>query len=533
MKSSDLIRSQNDKEAVKDGCYFDPVAAEHVCVFFEEFLKLSKGKWAGKPFHLLGWQKEELLKPLFGWKRADGTRRYRNAYIHIPKKNGKSALCSGLTLYLLIADNEPGAEVFNVAADINQAGIVFNESAKMVRQSPALSQQLQITESKKEIYHRGTESLFKALTSEHSTKEGLNISGLIVDEFHAHKDDKLIKALRYGGVARTQPLQIIITTAGEVKGEGVCYHEYEYAKKVKDDHVIDWSYFPLIYEAEEEDDWTCPAVWEKANPSYGYTLTEESFSDACRKAQESAEEEYDFKRYRLNMWPGKSFTWLKPRKWDACFEEYDEEFLVGLSCYAAGDLGSKQDITAFVLVFPVDDKFYILPRFWLPEDTANERVRKDRVNYHTWERDGFIKFTEGNVIDNRVIFHDIIDLSKKFQIKEMAFDPWNAMQLLIDLGNDGFNVVEFRQNLSQFSGPMKELEANILAQNLRHNGNPVMNWMMSNLVARKDSNDNIRPDKEKSNEKIDGGVALIMAFGRAVSNVCPDSIYNERGLVVL
>lgn len=526
------VQSENDRKAVADGCYFDAAAAAHVCEFFEKFLRHSKGKWAGQPFILLPWQRQELLMPLFGWRRADGTRRFRQAYVHIPKKNGKSALCSGVSLYLLMADGEPGAEVYNVAADRDQAAIVFDQSAVMVRSSPLLSKRLLVTDSRKTISYPKTHSIYKALTSEHSTKEGLNIHGLIVDEFHAHRDDKLIKTLRYGGAARVQPLQIIITTAGEVKGEGVCYREYEYAKKIDEDHVIDWSYFSLIYEAQDNDDWTDPEVWKRANPSYGFTISEGSFHDWCRKAKESAEEEYDFKRYRLNLWPGKTFSWLKSGKWDACRQEFDPEMLRGRKCYAAGDLSSKQDITALDLVFPMDGLFYVLPFFWLPEDSARERTRRDRVSYLNWNRDGFIKLTEGNVIDNRIIYNDIVNLSTMYDIQEIAFDPWNAMQMMIDLEAEGFNVVEFRQTLSQFSGPMKELEAAILQRQIVHDGNPVLAWMMQNLVARKDANDNIRPDKEKSSEKIDGGVALIMAYGRAIApgDAFDNSYLAETGI---
>jgi phage terminase large subunit-like protein len=470
--------------------------------------------------------------PLFGWKRADGTRRFRIAYIEIPKKNGKSAIGSGLSLYLLAADNEPGAEVYSAAADRDQASIVFNEAARMVDSSPVLAKRLGVVQSRKTITFLAEGSVYRALSADVPTKEGLNIHALIFDELHAQKSRDLWDTLRYGGAARRQPLIVSITTAGFDR-HSICWEQRDYAIKVRDAIIEDDSYFTYIRAAEPEDDWTAPETWYKANPSMGITIDEREFSQACKEAQESPVKENSFKRYRLNIWTEQSVRWLQMDKWDACNALVDPARFKGNVCYAGLDLASTTDIAALSLIFRDGDGFVVLPYFWIPEENARRRERKDRVPYMTWARHGLIDTTPGNVIDFDRIRKRINELNDMFNIKEIAIDRWNASQLTTQLDGDGFTMVPFGQGFASMSSPTKELEAIVLSKRLAHGGNAVLRWMASNIAVKEDAAGNIKPDKEKSSEKIDGMVALIMALDRASRHGIKKSVYEERGIRVL
>ena len=384
------FRKGLDEKAVAAGCWFDIEAAERVRAFFRRFLRHSKGKWAGQPFELLEWQWRDVVAPLFGWKRPDGTRRFRKAYIEVPKKNGKSTLCAGLGLYLLVGDNEPGAEVYSAAADRDQASIVYNEAASMVRASPELSSHLLVTDSRKTIGFPRTSSIYKALSSEVPTKEGLNIHGLIFDELHAQKTRDLWDSLTYGGAAREQPLLIAITTAGWDKNS-ICYEQRRYAEQVRDGVIEDWSFFGYISAAGEDDDWTDPKLWERVNPSWGVTISADEFAEAANEAQSSPTKENTFKRYRLDIWTEQDIRWLPLERWDAC--DAVPGVLDGRACFGGLDLSSTTDITAFVLLFPANDSsglIPVLPFFWIPEENARKRERRDKVPYLTWAREGLI-----------------------------------------------------------------------------------------------------------------------------------------------
>ena len=526
---TDWIRSDVDERAAMNGCRFDIRAAEHVVKFFETFLRHSEGKWAGNPFILIDWQKTDLLMPLFGWLRADGTRRFRHAYVEIPKKNGKSAIGSGVSLYLLTADNEPGAEVYAAAADRDQASIVFDGAKRMVEASPELSSRLDIIDSRKTIAYLGMKSKFQALSADVPTKEGLKIHGLIFDELHAQKTRRLWDTLRYGGAAREQPLDISITTAGFDKNS-ICWEQRDYATKVLDGIIGDDSFFAYIRAAGPEDDWTARDTWYKANPSLGIILSEDEFAQACKEAQESPVKENSFKRYRLNIWTEQSVRWLSMDKWDLCAEPVDAGLLSGKECFGALDLASTTDIAALGLLFRNGSRYSVLPYFWIPEENATRRERKDRVPYLTWAKQGFIELTPGNVIDYDLIRKRINELGDLFNIKEIAVDRWNAAQITTQLEGDGFTMVPFGQGFASMSSPTKELEAVVLGQRLAHGGNPVLRWMASNVAVKEDAAGNLKPDKEKSIEKIDGIVALIMALDRSSRHGEKKSGYEERGI---
>jgi len=527
----DWIRTEADERAVREGYRFDVDAAERVLIFFQRFLCHSKGQWAGKPFELLEWQWNELIAPLFGWKRPDGTRRYRRGYIEVPKKNGKSTLFSGLSLYLLTGDGEPGAEIYSAAVDRDQASIVYNEAATMVEASSELASRLKVVRSTKRIVFHRTRSIYRALSADVPAKEGLNAHAVLIDELHAQKTRELWDTLRYAGASRRQPLHLSITTAGFDR-HSICWEQHDYAEKVLDGVVDDLSYFAFIAGAADEDDWTEPEVWRRANPSIGVTLDEEQFAEDCREAQESPAKENSFRRYRLNQWTEQEIRWLKMEKWDACAAPLG--VLEGRECFAGLDLASTTDISALVLVFHVEGRYDVLPFFWVPKEGARQRERRDRVPYEQWTRQGHIETTDGEVIDYDVIRRRINELGERYRIREIAIDRWNATQLATQLDGDGFEVVAFGQGYASMNWPTKKLEELVLAGTLAHGGNPVLRWMAGNVSIETDAADNWKPSKKRSPERIDGIVALIMAIARATTQAGPDrSIYHTRGPIAI
>ncbi|HUT60360.1 MAG TPA: terminase TerL endonuclease subunit [Phycisphaerae bacterium] len=527
------IALPGDAAAIAAGCYYDQAAAEHVREFFRRFLRHSKGQWAGLPFEVLPWQWLRILSPLFGWRRPDGTRRYRRAYIQIGKKNGKSTLMAGVALYMLIADGEPAAEVYSAAGDHSQAGIVYGEAERMIRKSPSLRNRCLITPSQKHIAFVPTESIYKALSADAPTKEGLNAHCIVFDELHTQPNRQLWDALFYAGASRRQPLLIAITTAGWDRNS-ICYEQYDYACKVRDGIIEDTSFLPCIYEAGPDDDWTAPATWLKGNPSLGVTLSEESLAHACTEARESPNRENTFKRYRLDMWTQQDVRFLTMESWDACNGAAPPADLAKAPCWGGLDLATTTDIAAFVLVFNTPDGWAVVPYFWAPAESAEIRERRDRVPYRTWAGEGLIEMTPGNVIDYAAIRRRVNELGDLYSMRTIAVDPWNATQLAGELMADGFELVEFRQGFKSMNSPTKELEKLVLSKRILHGGNPVMRWMASNAAVETDAAGNLKPSKARSTERIDGIVALIMALGVATAaGQKGPSVYESKGIEVV
>ena len=536
-----------DQYAIEKGCWFDEQAAKRVINFFEGYLKHTIDPWAGKPFKLLDWQKYNLIAPLFGWKRKDGTRRFRLAYIEIPKKNGKSGLCSGLGLYLTSADGEQGAQVYTAAADRSQAGIVFNESAKMVIKSPDLRKRLKTRASTKTIYHPKSNSVYQALSADVPTKEGLNIHGLIFDELHAQKKRDLWDTLRYGGAARDQPLIISITTAGFDR-RTVCWEQHEYARKVLRGQVIDPYFFALIYSTnwedveartstEEEFDWRSEKAWFMANPSLGEIIKLEDFRQECLEAQDSPEIENSFKRYRLNIWTRAETRWFSPEKWKACGGEFDINLIKNRRCFGGLDMASVEDLASFTLVFEPneDGLLYILNWSWCPLENMWKRVKKHRVPYDKWHKDGYLIATDGNAIDEKSIIKKIIELKKEYpKMSLIGFDRWGALSITQKLEEEGLKVIPIGQGFASLSAPSKTLERAVLDETLRHGDNPVMEWASENVVVARDPSDNIKPVKDKSTEKIDPIVSLVIAVAAwQHATEEEESPYAQRGIITL
>lgn len=519
--------------------HFDERAATVAVNFFERLLVHSKGEWAGLPFKLQGWQRDDIVRPLFGWKREDGTRRYRTAYIEIPRKNGKSTLCAGIALYLTFADGEPGAEVFSAAADRDQAAIVFDEAKNMVSASPQLSKRAE--PYKRSIVVPAAHSVYRVLSADAFTKHGLNPHGIVFDELHAQPNRDLWDVLKTGTGARRQPLMVAITTAGYDRNS-VCWEQHEYAQKVLQGLVDDPTYFAYIAAATPEDDWQAEATWRKANPGYGVTVKPDYLANEARLAAETPAYQNTFRRLHLNQWTEQETRWLDVAKWDACGQApIDEDALEGRPCYAGLDLASTTDIAALVLVFPDDDdpaNYDVLPFFFIPGDNILERVRRDRVPYDVWVRQGLVTATEGNVIDYRAILVQLDELAQRYDIQELGFDRWGATKLVQDIQEQGLEVVPIGQGFASMSAPTKELLNLVLAHRLRHGGHPVLRWMAGNMVVKQDPAGNIKPDKGKSTEKIDGMVALIMGLDRASRQENASSVYDDEderpeGLLVL
>lgn len=513
--------------------HYDKAKADRAVRFIENLCH-TKGKWAGKKFILLPWQ-EQIVRDIFGIVREDGKRQFLTAYVEIPKKQGKSELAAAIALYLLYADGEASAEVYGAACDRSQASIVFDVAKQMVEMCPALRKRSKLMTAGKRIVNYSNAGFYQVLSAETGTKHGLNVSGLVFDEIHAQPNRKLYDVLTKGsGDAREQPLFFIITTAGTDRNS-ICYELHSKALDIMAGKKKDYTFYPVVYGLTEEDDWNDEANWYKANPSLGHTIGIDRVREAYKDALDNPAEENVFKQLRLNIWTNSAVAWIPEHIYNRGNEEIDMDALSGRECYAGLDLSSTSDITAFVLVFPPrteDEKYIVLPYFWLPEDTLDLRCRRDHVLYDVWKKQGYIMTTEGNVIHYGFIEAFIEELGRKYHILEIAYDRWNATQMVQNLEDEGFTMVPFGQGFKDMSPPSKELYKLLMEGSIIHGGNPVLKWMAGNIVMRQDPAGNIKPDKEKSTEKIDGIVALIMGLDRCIRHEgSKASIYDERGII--
>lgn len=513
--------------------HYDEKKADRAVAFIEN-LKHTKGRWDNQPFWLFPWQ-ERIIRDIFGIVDENGHRQFRTAYIEIGKKNGKSELAAAVALYLLYGDNEPSAEVYGAAADRQQASIVFDVAKRMVEKSPALMKRSKITAASKRIVNYSNAGFYQVLSAEVGTKHGLNVSGLVLDEVHAQPNRNLYDVLTKGsGDSREQPLYFLITTAGTDK-ESICYELHQKALDILDGRRIDHTFYPVVYGLKDDEDWTDEANWYKANPSLGQTITIERVREMFQEAKENPAEENVFKQLRLNMWVSSLTRFIPEQIYDLGNVPIDRAALEGRDCYAGLDLSSTGDITALVLMFPPrseEEKYVMLPFFWIPEDTIPLRVRRASVPYDVWRKQGYLMATEGNVIHYGFIEKFIEDLGTHYHILEIAFDRWGATQMSQDLEGMGFTVVPFGQGYASMSPPTKEFYKLLMEGRIIHGGNPVMKWMSGNVVVDTDPAGNIKCTKAKSPEKIDGIVAAIMALDRCIRHENQTSVYDERGLMV-
>lgn len=526
------------EQAQANGWRFDHEKARVAIAFFS-LLKHSKGEWAGQTIRLEGWQ-QFITAMIFGWLKADGTRRFKNAYIEVARKNGKSTWAAGVGLYMLLADGEPGAEIYSAATKRDQARITHSEATRMAKASPNIRNIVRIF--KDNIHIENTASKYEPLGSDTDSADGLNVHAAIVDELHAHKSRDMWDVLDTATSARRQPLMLAITTAGFDRNS-ICWELHTYTEQVLQGSVVDYDWFGIIYtldkdpkDPEKTEDWDNEDCWIKANPNIGVSKRWDDMRSKARKAKEMPTALNNFLRKELNVWTQSITKWVNWEHWTACNGAADPVGLRGRTCYGGLDLSSNTDISALVLVFPPQqdgDEYQVLCRFFVPEDTARERTKQENMLYQNWIRQGYLTATAGNVIDYDFILEQIDEDAKTYDLQEIAYDRWGATKIAQAIqelaGRDDF-LVQFGQGYASMSPPTKELERLILDHKLAHGNNPVLNWMADNLVVRTDPAGNIKPDKERSLEKIDGMVAMIMALDRALRRVDTDSVYESGGI---
>ena len=511
------------KSGHRRGLSWRPEVAQHRIRFFSTFLRHSKGEWARRPVELSGWQKF-CVGSVFGWKRRDGTRRFRTVYQELPRKNGKSTTLAGVGLDCLICDGEEGAEIYATATKRDQARIIFDEARRMVSTSPELARI--VTRFKLNLSVDVTNSKFEPLSSDDRTADGLNPHVVLVDELHRHKSRALLDVMDTALGSRRQPLLWIITTAGDDNPESVYATENDYAVKVLEGTVEDDAHFAFIATIDKGDRWDDPIAWAKANPNLGISVKYDDLERQARKAARSPNALNAFLRLRLNVRTSDAEraidmeTWAKNSRGrfdpDKLVRTDAEGRLIKPRCWGGLDLSSKIDITAWVKLFEPDEAgiMRVACRFWMPADTIEQRADRDRMPYRRWVDEGWIEATPGNVIDHAEIRQAVVGDLERFDLQDVAFDPWNATQLAVECSEHGVNMVEFIQGLRSYTAPTKELQALLADRKLDHGDNPVLRVMASNLKVQRDKNFNEMPHKQHSTGRIDGMTALIMAIGR-------------------
>jgi phage terminase large subunit-like protein len=533
---------------------WDPAAAGHALTFFTH-LRHSTGEWAHLPFMLQPWQ-AFVIGSLFGWKRADGKRRFRTAYIEVARKNGKSAMLAGTALYALVADDEAGAQVYAAATTRDQARIVFGEAERMVDASPAL--RARVTRTVNNLAVVSTSSWFRPLSADASKMDGLNVHFAAVDEVHEHPTADIIQKLNTATGARRQPMIFEITTAGHDR-HSVCRQHHEFSVKALEGSVpleTSDSWFAYIATLDPGDDWSDATVWIKANPSLGVTVKVEDLRRQIDEAKEMPAQQNAIRRLRLNEWTEQVTRWLDMAVWaeggppaDTDWREVKADLdeiqtqLAGRQCYGGLDLARVNDLSAFVLLFPpaedtplgeIGKRWIVLARFWVPEEDILRRSKRDRVPYDVWRDQGFLTATPGNATDFAFIEREILELAGKFDIQEIGYDRTFAGEIVTNLQDNDLQLVQFGQGFLSLAAPTAELERLVISRALWHGGHPVLRWNASNVAVRQDPAGNIKPDKERSNERIDGISALVNALGRALLHDNNRSPYGDgRRMLIL
>ena len=505
---------------------FDKDAAERVCVFLSGLVHV-KGEWAGQFFELQPWQCFVVCS-LFGWViKETGKRRFRVAFIQIPRKQGKSFLAAGLGLYMLVADWEAGSEVYSGATSEKQAWEVFRPAKLIAEKTPGFRKHFGVEINAKSVNVLSTGSRFEPVIG--NPGDGSSPHFWVVDEFHEHQDPRQYDAALTGMGARSQPLLLVITTAG-TNFAGPCYDLKKTADKILDGVLVNDRTFVFVSEADDPDNWKDFGQWELVNLNVGVSVSRDFLKQQLIDATQQSSKLNINRTKHLNVWCNASFAWMNMSAWSQCANpDLRMEDFLGQVCWLGVDLASKTDFSVVVIVFKASESSYaVFGRYYLPESAAQDA---DRSHCQGWAHDGLLTLTPGNVTDYEFIERDILELHERFDVREVAFDPHQATYLSNRLMPQGVNMIEITQSKSSFSEPMKELEALVLSGNLTHGANPVMDWMMSNVTAVQDAYENIRPGKDSNRMKIDGPVALIMAIGRAMFEVEYASAYETRGVI--
>ena len=494
----------------------------------------TKGSFAGQSFDLRPWQKK-IVQQLFK-TRKDGLRQFRTCLLMLPRKNGKSEIAAALAIYFLLFDGEMGAEVYSAAADKDQAALVFNVAAQMIRNDPELLEQCEIADSQKRIVHRKSGSFYRAISAEAYSKHGFNASVVIYDELHAAPNRELWDVLSTSQGARSQPLMIAITTAGYDR-HSILYELYAHAKKVLLDPSLDPTFLPILFEVPKEADWLDESVWRKANPALGDFRSLEEMRIAAQRAKSIPAQENTFRRLYLNQWTEQAERWMPMALWKACEQSIDWQDYEGRTCYVGMDLSSTRDVTAIVAVFPEDDDgaFAVLPCCFVPRDSMRERARKDGEHWNLWEKSGLLEVTTGNVVDYEAVRRKLREWSERFGLRMLGFDPWNATDLVNRLTEqDGLNCVPVRQGYATLTSPTKALTDAIVSKRLTHDGHPVLTDHILNAAAETDGAGNLKLSKKESGDRIDAAAALVSAVYVMQRNAGEaDSAYSDHGLMVV
>ncbi|MED6318304.1 MAG: terminase TerL endonuclease subunit [Pseudomonadota bacterium] len=521
---NDLKRANNESGFEFE---FNSQLAAKACRFIE-LLPHVKGELANKRelIFLEPWQ-IFIVANLFGWVDFDGKRRYRYAYVEVPRKNAKSTLAAGIGLYLCFADGEMGAEVYSAATTRDQARIVFETAQSMVRKRPDMQKAMRIEVTAHAVSSIATASTFKAVSRDYGGNlDGLNVQGAIIDELHAHKSNDTYEVMATGMGAREQPLLFAITTAGFIL-DGVCYEQRTLVAKVLSGLESHDRYFGIIYTIDDADDWRDPKSWRKANPNYGVSVYKAALEAEYQRAAVSPDAQADFLTKHLCVWVAARSGWLNMQDWD---DAADKLLVSGLfdkyPCFGGLDLASKVDLASRVKLFvkKIDDisHYYFFANFYINRAQLDNANNPNQKRFIEWERQGWLTVTDGNITDFERIERDIVDDAANYDMQETGYDPFNATYLAMRLNEQGLNMVEVPQRVAYLSEPMKHLQALLTSKRVHHDGNPILRWCMGNVTVKKDANDNIFPRKESDASKIDGAVAAIIATNRA-------QYYDETG----
>lgn len=510
-------RQLDDLDRYGDGKRFiyDAEAGDRICWFIEHLTHV-KGELAGQEIKLEPWQ-VFILHTTFSWKTTEGIRRFRRVYIEVPRGNGKSSLSSGVALFCLCGDREPGAEVYSFATTRDQAKIVFGDAKEMARQNPKLKRAFDLQVLATSLYVPKTNSYFQAKSAEGSTLDGLNTHLAVIDELHAHKTRAVYDVVETSLGKRRNSLMWVITTAG-FDTVGICYEVRSFVKQILNKEAQDESQFGIIYGLDEGDDWTSEEALQKANPNWGVSVRPEIITSLQAKAIARPSAANNFRTKHLDVWCSAASSWMDMPAWNLCRRSIALSDFEGFDCYMGLDLGAKNDLTAKVLVFPVEENgrlnYYVFGTYYAPRAAL---LKSGNSQYDGWETLGYLRVTEGAVTDFNQIEADILEDCSRFRVKSVAYDPWQATQLATRLSDNDVPMVEYRNTVQNMSDPMKWLEALVQDKRLIHEGDPALTWMMGNVVAKRDFKDNVFPRKEVYENKIDGAVALIMALGLCVN----------------
>ena len=521
---------------------FDPSKPERVIRFFENYCCFTAGDFAGKPFVLLPWQKDEFIEPFFGTLKDNGYRVYRFCYMEVPKKTGKTETMAGSALFFLCGDGEPTPHVYVGAADREQAGLTYMAAAYMVRNHPRLSQELKCIDSRKRIVFPRKNGFIQVLSSEVETKHGINPSAVLIDELHAHANDKLYRYLTSGtNAARKQQAVIISSTAGVFDRNSIWWRTREKALHIQKGLSNIKNFLPVLYIADIDDDPGDPEVWRKTNPAMGHIFTEEDIREEYESVKDYPIDLQDFKRFRLNIPVRQLRKWMPMDKWNACAVPAREETFMRRRCFGGIDLSEKIDLSAFVLLFEPDENgvIDIVAKFYCPEEGILDRARKDKVPYDIWADQGYLIATPGATVDHDFIIQDVIYTIRNYRCPEIGYDPYkatdprNRIMREVNPQEDpkGFQMVEVRQGGVTLHEPGQDLLVAVMEGRVRHGGHPILTWCFDNLVMKSDSNANLSPDKSKSTERIDGASATITGWSRLLFHKKKKRIISSSAVV--